>query len=210
MTEMVIQQLLIGRRRGRTRPGPRDGRAPAASRCAADWRTLRSPETYVGYGQSTGFASEVSPRSTSPHDYRTRAASASTIGRSTGTWTVARRAACSTSPADGSRSVPRPRREPRHGTGVAGRLDPLPRLPRRRSRRRRARDRRRRRRPGTVDEQRTYQLIRQPGQIEERMFEIEFFDRVSRRTASPSAERRHSLARFQPAPDSARPALPHA
>ena len=29
---------------------------------------------------------------------------------------------------------------------------------------------------GTVDAQRTYQLIRQPGPISERLFEIEFLD----------------------------------
>ena len=57
MTEMVIQQLLI------------DAGAegvdqdlvtvePRGLEVAADWRTLRSPETYLGYGQSTGFASD--------------------------------------------------------------------------------------------------------------------------------------------------------
>ena len=30
---------------------------PGGLEVAADWRTVRSPETYVGYGQSTGFAS---------------------------------------------------------------------------------------------------------------------------------------------------------
>ena len=32
---------------------------PQGLEVAADWRTLQSPETYVGYGQSSGFASEA-------------------------------------------------------------------------------------------------------------------------------------------------------
>ena len=31
---------------------------PHGLEVAADWRTLQSPETYVGYRQSTGFAQE--------------------------------------------------------------------------------------------------------------------------------------------------------
>ena len=46
-----------GRRRGRRRPGPRRWSSPQGLEVAADWRTLQSPETYVGYGQSSGFAS---------------------------------------------------------------------------------------------------------------------------------------------------------
>ena len=36
---------------------------------AADWRTLQSPETYIGYGQATGFAQEGVARFDEPHDY---------------------------------------------------------------------------------------------------------------------------------------------
>jgi thiol-disulfide isomerase/thioredoxin len=57
MTEMVIQQLLVD--------GGADGVdqdlvmvEPHGLEVAADWRTLQSPETYVGYRQSTGFAQE--------------------------------------------------------------------------------------------------------------------------------------------------------
>src|SRR4029450_11747748 len=57
MSEMVIQQLLL------------DAGATAVDRdlvmvdpqgmeVPADFRSLQSPETYVGYGQSTGFAQE--------------------------------------------------------------------------------------------------------------------------------------------------------
>ena len=31
---------------------------PRGLEVAADWRTLQSPETYVGYAQSSGFAQE--------------------------------------------------------------------------------------------------------------------------------------------------------
>ena len=57
MTEMVIQQLLVD--------GGADGIdqdlvtvEPHGLEVTADWRTLQSPETYVGYRQSTGFAQE--------------------------------------------------------------------------------------------------------------------------------------------------------
>ncbi|CAM5388793.1 redoxin domain-containing protein [Leifsonia shinshuensis] len=57
MTEMVLQQLLLD-----AGADGLDGDlvSPEAHglEVAADWRSLRSPETYLGYGQSSGFASE--------------------------------------------------------------------------------------------------------------------------------------------------------
>ncbi|MCK6068417.1 redoxin domain-containing protein [Microbacterium sp. EYE_512] len=55
-TEMVIQRLL-------TDAGGEIGAdlvevAPQGLEVAADWRTLRSPETYLGFDRSTGFVSE--------------------------------------------------------------------------------------------------------------------------------------------------------
>ena len=57
-SEMAIQQLLMH--------AGRDGIDqafvavdPRGLEVAADWQTLQSPETYVGYGQSTGFASDA-------------------------------------------------------------------------------------------------------------------------------------------------------
>jgi hypothetical protein len=36
---------------------------PQGLEVAADWRTLQSPETYVGYGQASGFAqAALAPR----------------------------------------------------------------------------------------------------------------------------------------------------
>ena len=57
MTEMVIQQLL---REAGVGDVPRDLVAvePRGLEVAADWGTLRTPETYVGYGQASGFAQE--------------------------------------------------------------------------------------------------------------------------------------------------------
>ncbi len=68
MTEMVIQQLLV------------DAGAelidqdlvmvePRGLEVAADWRTLQSPETYVGYGQSSGFAQEAVARTDQPQAF---------------------------------------------------------------------------------------------------------------------------------------------
>ena len=55
MSEMAIQQLLMDAGAPVSiRPG--HGR-PAGLEVAADWANLQSPETYVGYGQATGFAS---------------------------------------------------------------------------------------------------------------------------------------------------------
>ena len=63
--EMVIQQLLLDA--GAT--GIDQDLVvvdPVGLEVAAEWRTVQSPETYVGYGQSTGFAQATSRGSTSP------------------------------------------------------------------------------------------------------------------------------------------------
>ena len=90
MTEMVIQQLL-------TDAGA-DGIDqdlvsvdPRGLEVAADWQTLRSSETYVGYGQSAGFASADVPRSTCRTRYELPPLRMNQWGLS-GTWTVARHA----------------------------------------------------------------------------------------------------------------------
>ena len=177
-TEMVIQQLLLD-------AGADDidqdlvAVEPRGLEVAADWRTLQSPETYVGYGQSTGFASEdVAAGSTSPHVYAAPARLPLNAWDLAGTWTVAQHAA---RPERARRTdrlpVPRARPQPRHGPGVRGR---------RRSRSgsssmaspRTARTGAtwRPTAAGSSGDQRTYQLIRQPGPIAARRFEIEFLD----------------------------------
>src|SRR5215213_8728465 len=67
-TEMVIQQLLLD-------AGADDIDQdlvmvdPHGLEVAADWRTLQSPETYVGYRQSTGFAQDNVARFDEPDVY---------------------------------------------------------------------------------------------------------------------------------------------
>jgi thiol-disulfide isomerase/thioredoxin len=173
-TEMALQQLLLdagaeGLEQDLVMVEPR------GLEVAADWRTLRSPETYAGYGQSTGFAQEDVARLDAPAAYAAPARLPLNAWGLSGTWTVARHAAVANAP--GGRVVfqfhardlnlvmgPAP-----GGASVAFRvsLDGQPadgaygvdvdaggR--------------------GIADGQRTYQLIRQPGPIAGRRFEIEF------------------------------------
>jgi thiol-disulfide isomerase/thioredoxin len=175
-TEMVIQQLLLD-------AGAKDldqglvEVEPKGLEVAADWRTLGSPETYTGYGQATGFASEAVAAFDKPHGYTASARLPLNDWDVSGNWTVARHAAIVNEgggrvafrfhardvnlvmgPASSGASIPfrvfldgQPA-EGAYGTDVdaAGR--------------------------GTVGEQRTYQLIRQPGSIADRTFEIEFLE----------------------------------
>jgi hypothetical protein len=66
--EMAIQQLLMD--------AGADGIGqdlvavePRGLELAADWQTVQSPETYVGYGQATGFASAEVATFDEPHVY---------------------------------------------------------------------------------------------------------------------------------------------
>jgi len=174
MTEMVIQQLLVD-------AGVDDFDRnlvevdPHGLEVAADWRTLQSPETYVGYGQSSGFAQEGVARFDEPHDYDPTGRLTLNRWELAGTWNVARHAAISTArgsriafqfhardvnlvmgPAATGQAIPyrvllddRPVGDA-HGTDVSPDGS------------------------GIARQQRTYQLIRQPGPISERRFEIVF------------------------------------
>jgi thiol-disulfide isomerase/thioredoxin len=176
MTEMVVQQLLLD-------AGAQEidqelvAVEPCGLEVAADWGTLRSPESYVGYGQSTGFASDDVAAFDQPRVYAAAARLPLNHWGLSGTWTVARHAAVLNEP-DGrvafqfhardvnlvmgpaSKGASIPFRvsldgevaDGAHGTDVGpdGR--------------------------GIVTDQRTYQLIRQPGDIAERRFEIEFLE----------------------------------
>jgi thiol-disulfide isomerase/thioredoxin len=62
-TESAIQQLLLERGAIDLPPDPVAVTAYGLE-VAADWRTLRSPETYLGYQQSSGFVSDP----VAPHD----------------------------------------------------------------------------------------------------------------------------------------------
>ena len=150
---------------------------PHGLEVAADWQTLRSPETYIGYGQSSGFASVGIAAFDEPHDYTAPTRLTLNEWAVSGDWTVARHAAVLNAPGGRiafqfhardvnlvmgptSRDASIPFRvyldgelaRSAHGSDV----DPDGR--------------------GILTSQRTYQLIRQPGQVAERRFEIEFLD----------------------------------
>lgn len=89
MTEMAIQQLLMEAGATDVDPGLVEVR-PDGLEVAADWSSLRSPETYLGYAQSSGFASEDSELYDRPHHYRASSGLPVNSWDLTGDWTVAR------------------------------------------------------------------------------------------------------------------------
>lgn len=177
MSEMVIQQLLLdaGREGWDPSAAPVD---PEGTEVAADWQNVRSPESYLGYGQASGFASPDGARFDEPHDYPAPDGLGLNQWAPVGNWTYARHASSSNEPnariafrfhardvnlvmgpATAGTKVPfrvlvdgEPATDS-HGTDVDGRAG------------------------GTLDQQRLYQLIRLTGPISERTFEIEFLDR---------------------------------
>ena len=175
-TEMALQQLLLD--------AGADGLdqdlvmvEPRGLEVAADWRTLRSPETYLGSRQSTGFAQEGLARLDAPAVYAAPARLPLNAWGLAGTWTVARHAAVANAPGGrvafqfqardlnlvmgpAARGASIPFRVSLDGQPAAGAygIDVHP-------------DGR-----GTAGEQRTYQLIRQSGPVSARRFEIEFDD----------------------------------
>jgi thiol-disulfide isomerase/thioredoxin len=180
MTEMVIQQLLFAEPDNTGHDGVDHGLVvvePRGLEVAADWTTLASPETYVGYRQSTGFAQEDHATYDASVEYvrpdRLRVNEWALVGP----WTVASHAAISHAsgariafqfhardvnlvmgPASRGASIPfrvfldGELATNAHGSDVDA--DGT----------------------GTVHAQRTYQLIRQAGEIVDRLVEIEFDD----------------------------------
>ncbi|MBJ2121506.1 redoxin domain-containing protein [Arthrobacter sp. MSA 4-2] len=173
--ETVIQQLLLD-------AGARDvdlglvSVEPRGLEVAADWQSLRSPETYLGYAQSSGFVSE-GVAADKPYEYTAASSLPLNSWDLRGNWRVARHAAASNS--TGARIAftfhardlnlvmgPLVRGAEihfvvsldgrivgdAHGTDVDA-------------------DGR-----GTIRDQNAYQLIRQSGQISNRRFEIEFLE----------------------------------
>jgi thiol-disulfide isomerase/thioredoxin len=175
-TEMVIQQLLLDAV-AREVDQVLVEVEPTGLEVAADWRTLKSPETYTGYGQSTGFASEDVAAFDEPHVYAAAPRLPLNDWDLSGNWTVARHAAVlneaagriavqfhardlnlEMGPASKGASIPYRVFLDGHVAGGAQGSDVES-------------DGR-----GVVKDQRTYQLIRQPGLIADRRFEIEFLD----------------------------------
>jgi thiol-disulfide isomerase/thioredoxin len=175
-SEMVIQQLLdeAGSSVTRRDPVSVDARGVEAP---ADWVSLRSPENYTGYDRTENFASPGGIVAGKPHVYSAPARLERNDWALTGDWTMEEGAvalntangqiACRfhardlnlvMGPAASGTSV-RYRvlldgQPPgaAHGTDVDGQGD------------------------GTATGQRLYQLIRQPGPVADRTFEITFLD----------------------------------
>jgi thiol-disulfide isomerase/thioredoxin len=176
MTEMVIQQLLID-------AGAEDIDHDLVAvefhglEVAADWRTLQSPETYAGYGQSTGFASEDGAAFDRPHAFAARPRLPLNHWDLSGTWTVARHAAILNEPG-GRIAFQFHARDVNLVMGPAAKGDSIPfrvYLDGQVANVANGTDVE----PdggGIVNEQRTYQLIRQSSDIQDRRFEIEFLD----------------------------------
>ena len=150
---------------------------PQGLEVAADWPNVRSPETYLGSRQGSSFAQEREARFDEPFDYEAPASLGLNDWGLAGNWTVAEHAAVANGPGGRvafrfqardlnlvmgplSKGASIPFRvfldgEPADGAyGTDVNADGS----------------------GTVTEQRTYQLIRQPGPITDRRFEIEFGD----------------------------------
>ena len=93
-TEMLIKQLLVDA--GATGLDPDLVEVtPQGLEAPAEWQTLRSPETYLGYGQSSGFASEDPRLFDRPHRYDGEGAVSLNSWDLMGDWTVARQACVS-------------------------------------------------------------------------------------------------------------------
>src|SRR5215208_2713331 len=95
MTEMAIQQLLV-------EAGAKDVAMdlvsvdPVGLEVAAAYQTLRSPETYLGYGQATGMASPDGLWSDEAHDYAPPPRLRLNEWAPAGGWAISRRAATAT------------------------------------------------------------------------------------------------------------------
>jgi len=176
MTEMAIQALL-----GEAGEAAFDTELvsvnPQGTEVSANWNDVRSPESYLGYRQSAGFASPDGERADEAHDYSRPTSLALNRWAPIGNWTYGEK--FSISNAAGGRIAfqfqardvnlvmgPANRETAiafrvyldgeiaidAHGTDVDSSGG------------------------GTLDYRRLYQLIRQTGPIRERLFEIEFAD----------------------------------
>ncbi len=175
-SERAIRQLLEEARHRDLGdpPAPVEGRGPEA---AADWANLRSPETYVGYARGESFAS---PGGVSPDERRAYTVPARLRLNQwalSGEWTIARKAAMVNQA--GGRIAYR-----FHARDVHLVMGPAARGVRARFRVLIDGQAPGAAHGGDVDDQgngaaaepRLYQLIRQVGPVEDRLFEIEFLD----------------------------------
>jgi thiol-disulfide isomerase/thioredoxin len=175
-SEMILQQLLTDAGAGGI---GRDLVAvdPSGVEAAADWASLRSPENYLGYQRTENFASSDGAVLDTPYGYAAPTRLRLNHWALAGAWTV--RAQATVLDQEGGRILYRFQARDLHlvmapaarGTPVRFRvrLDGQP--------------------PGaahgtdvddqgngTVTEPRLYQLVRQPGPVTERTFEVAFLD----------------------------------
>jgi hypothetical protein len=172
--EMVVQRLLREAGRDDVR-GDLVAVEPEGLEAQADWANLQSPETYLGYEQGRSFASAGRPVLDEPHTYAAPDTLSLNQWALSGEWTIERRA-CVANAAGGrlafrfhARDVNLVMGPRERGASAAFRVlvDGWP--------------------PGdahgldtdeqgtgTVARQRLYQLVRQPGAIADRTFEITF------------------------------------
>jgi hypothetical protein len=173
---MVIQQLLLDAGAG----GIEQELVmvePRGLEAGADWQTLQSPETYVGYRQSTGFAQEDVARFDEPSVYTPPGRLPLNFWGLSGDWTMTGDAVVLNEGGGRiafqfhARDLNLVMGPSSQGASIAFRvfLDGQP-----------ANDAHGsdvdQDGSGMVSEQRTYQLIRQPGPVADRRFEIEFQD----------------------------------
>ena len=175
-SEMAIQQLLA--EAGSTGAGTEMVSVdPSGLEVAADWASLRSPENYTGYERTEGFASPGGPVPGKPHVYTVPARLGLNQWALSGDWSMEEEA--TTLNAAGGQIACRfhardlnlvmgpaaPGTSLRFRVGIDGQppgeahgtdtdADGS----------------------GTLPQQRVYQLIRQPGRITDRTFEITFLD----------------------------------
>ena len=175
-SEMVIQQLLAEAGLGGTGRElvPVDARGVEAP---ADWASLRSPENYTGYARTEGFASPGGARPDAPHRYTAPAELGLNDWALSGDWTMGEEAATLNTPGGQiayrfharDLNVVMGPAEPGAATRFRVLIDGQPPGPAHGTDADDQGD-------GTASEQRLYQIIRQPGPITSRTFEITFSD----------------------------------
>lgn len=174
MAEMVLQQLLVEAGADSVDPALVSV-VSSGLELAADWSNLRSPETYLGSDRITGSASPDRLRFGEPHDYTAPTKLDLNHWAPSGMWTLAPHAALSNH--SGARIICRFHARDLHL--VMGRVEaPIPfrvlldgEPPGRAHG-----DDVEASGNGSLVDQRLHQLIRQPGTITDRVFEIEFLD----------------------------------
>jgi hypothetical protein len=173
-SEMVIQQLLA--EAGSTGAGTDlVSVEPGGLEVPADWADLRSPENYTGYRRTEGFASPGGPVRDQPHAYTVPARLGLNQWALSGDWTMGEEAA-TLNEAGGRIACQFHGRDLNlvmgpaiPGTSVPFRVSIDGSLPGEAYGTDSGADG-----TGTLTQQRVHQLIRQPGPITERTFEITF------------------------------------